>query len=137
MLGFCCVSFISSCLSYHLSMLLSGSELSSFPLVMSVSRFHLGGVSLSQPRSRTRLATQVSVDVSTGAPYLNTSDICLSSVLKSDHWTTAMSRFTISFVVSFDENSSLPYSSQRALLKQLGKVLTEAEVRCSCPKNLC
>jgi hypothetical protein len=115
---------------------LSFNLLWSSSLVMSACRFYLGSLSLSQPRSKTRLVTQVSVDVSAGAPCLNASDIFLSSVLQSNHWTTAKSRFTVSFVVSFEEDSSLPYSSQRAFLKQLGKILTPAEVRGSYPVKL-
>jgi hypothetical protein len=90
-------------------------------------QLHLGHASFLQPATKTRLVSHGSVNVSTEVPSVNGCDFSLPSFIASDIWTRARPCFTISFLISFDEISASS-GSQRTFLKQLGQIITEAEV---------
>ncbi len=89
---------------------------------------HLGEITFLQPMTSTRLVSQASIDVSTEPASGIEPTPSLSSFIDSDLWTGAKPCFTVSFLVSFQKSLSFPPNLRRSFLKQLGKVLSEAEV---------
>ncbi|KAF7506188.1 hypothetical protein GJ744_012168 [Endocarpon pusillum] len=95
---------------------------------MPVYQIDLGSVSLSQLSTGMQLVSNISVELSTDVACPIGPELPYSPFLDSDYWVIAKPCFTISFFVSSQERSSFRFDSQAIFLKQLGRILSKAEL---------